>query len=136
MKLMLTVAALASVVPITAKEGSPEQQVDALFKQLSSENRGTALQDLFAGTLLSIQKPAEVRAMDAQARGAWEFLGPPESYEILERREIGKSVFRIRWLTKHRDELPLFWSAVFFVRGGKWEALSLVYVDQPEKAGI
>jgi hypothetical protein len=132
--LIAIIAALTG--SLAAKEGSPEEQVAALFKQLASEKRSTAFQEFFAGSLAIAQKPAEVRAMDAQAGGAWTIYGAPESYEILDRREVGKSLFRIRWLTKNKDEVPLFWSALFYLRAGKWEALSLVFFDQPEKAGL
>jgi len=134
--LLLLTTLIAVTGSLVAKNGNPEEQVDVLFKQLTSEKRSTALQDFFADSLALAQKPAEVRAMDAKAEAAWSFYGPPASYEILERREIGKSLYRLRWLTKNKDETPLFWSALFYKRANKWEALNLIFIDQPEKAGI
>lgn len=138
MKNMIIRMALMCAFCVAAhgKTSNPEQQVDALVKQLMSEKRGTAFQDFFSGSLMAEQKPAEVRAMDAQAKGAWEFYGAPGSYEVFEVKEVGKSLVRIKWLTKNRDEMPLFWSALFYRRAGKWEPLSLLFFDQPEKAGI
>src|SRR6059058_6209204 len=43
---------LALFGAVLAKEGSPEQQIDALFKQLVSEKRSTAFQDFFAPDFL------------------------------------------------------------------------------------
>ncbi len=119
-----------------AESPSPEQRVNALFKQLNSEQRATAFQDFFKGSLTAAQKEAYLKAMDVQARGGMEFYGPPASYEIFERKEIGKSLFRIRWLTKHKDETPLFWSALFYLRAGSWEPLNVQFFDDPSKAGI
>jgi len=126
----------AFCVAVHGKTSNPEQQVDALVKQLMSEKRGTAFQDFFSGSLMAEQKPAEVRAMDAQASGAWGFYGAPESYEILEAKEIGKSLIRVKWITKNRGEMPLFWNALFYRRAGKWEPLTMQFFDQPDKAGI
>jgi hypothetical protein len=138
MKFILTAIILAFTLvnSADAKEGSPEQQVDALFKQLSSDKRVTAFQDFFSDSLMVAQKPSEVRAMDAQAKAAWEFYGPPASYEILQRTEIGKSLFRIKWLTKNADEVPLFWNVLFYRRNGNWEPLNISFFDDPTKASI
>jgi hypothetical protein len=135
--LRLTVLFLTALAGTSfAKEGRPEQQIDAMFKQLSSEKKATAFQDFFAGTRLASQKPAEIKVLDAQASAAWTFYGSPVSYEILERRQIGESLFRVRWLTKNKEEIPLFWNALFYLRAGKWDPLNIVFFDSPEKAGI
>ena len=127
---------LFALSKVSAAEGSPEQQVVALFKQLTSEKRSTAFQDFFGDGLAGKQKPAEIKAMDAQAAAAWQFYGLPESYEIIQRTEIGESLFRIKWLTKHKEEAPLFWSALFYRRSGMWEPFTVLFFDDPHRAGI
>ena len=119
-----------------AKVGTPEKQIESLVEQLKSEKRGTALQDFFAGTLLEAQKQAYVKAMDAQAGGAWAIYGHPLEYEVSEKTEMGKSLIRIKWITKHKDDMPLFWNALFYRRAGSWEPLTVLFYDDPAKAGF
>lgn len=119
-----------------AAEGAPEQQVVALVKQLQSEKIGTAFQDLFSGSLTGSRKPTEVRMMDSQARTAWDLFGPPMSYEIVERQAIGQKLFRIKWITWHKDDIPMFWNGTFLKRGEKWEAFGIFFFDDPIKAGL
>jgi hypothetical protein len=134
--LFLGVLCLASVASAPARSGTPEKQIAALVDQLKTDKRDTAMQDFFGGSLMAAQKDAAVKAMDAQAKGAWEFYGPPTGYEISEKVEMGKSLVKIKWITRHKDDTPLFWNALFYKRNGAWEPLRVLFFDDPTKAGF
>jgi len=46
--------------------------------------------------------------MDGQAKSAFEFYGRPTTYEIVETKKMGSSLIRMKWITKHKDDVPCF----------------------------
>jgi len=123
---------LASSARAQSKE--PAAQVEALVHQMQSGKSDGVFMQFFAGSLLAKQKPTEIRAMDGQAKAALEFYGKPVAYELLDAQKIGASLVRMKWITKHKDDSPLFWNALFYRRQGKWEPLNVVFFDDPTKA--
>ena len=138
MRFTLIISILALfLAPISiANEGSPIHQISKLIDHLKSDDTSTALQTFFSDSLMTLQKPEQIRAMDAQAQGAWQFYGAPTEFEISDTQEIGDSLMRVRWLTKHNDEIPLFWNVLFYRRHDKWEPLNIIFFDDPVKAGF
>lgn len=114
----------------------PTAQIEALIKRLQSGKADGALLDFFSGSLMFEQKEAQLRAMDAQAKAAFEFLGKPVSYEIVDTSKMGASLVRIKWITKHKNETPMFWNSLFYYRNSKWEPLGIFFFDDPQKAGF
>jgi hypothetical protein len=104
--------------------------------KLKAGNTQTAFQEFFADTLMASRKPSDVRFLDSQARSAWEFMGAPIEYEIVRREEIGKKMFRLRWISWHKDDVPMFWNATFIKRSDKWEPFGIFFFDDPSKAGF
>lgn len=116
--------------------GEPAAQVDAIIAQLRAGKTSGVLERAFAGSLVLAQKAEQIRAMDGQAKAALDFVGPLTSSEVLEFKRFGGSLVRIKWITKHRDDIPFFWTSLFHRRNGQWEPLVIVFTDEPAKAGL
>ena|ERR1035437_1068660 len=135
--LILTIVAascLASVALAESKE--PTAQVETLVKRLETGKLDGVFADFFTGSLVGQQKEMQVRAMDGQAKAAFEFYGRATDHEIVETKKMGNSLVRIKWITKHKGDAPLFWNALFYRRNDKWEPLTIVFFDDPDKAGF
>ncbi len=114
----------------------PPAQIDTLVKRLQTGKIDGVFTDLFSASLVAEQKPMQLRAADAQVKTALEVYGRPTSYEIIETSKMGASLMRVKWITKHRSETPLFWNGLFYRRNNKWEPLTVVFFDDPQKAGF
>ncbi len=90
----------------------------------------------FSGSLTAKQKGTELKAMEGQVKAALEFYGPPKSWEIVEAKSLGKDLVNLKLLSKHNDESPLFWNALFYRRNNAWEPLGVYFFDDPRKAGF
>jgi len=119
-----------------AESKEPTAQIEALIKRLQTGKIEGTFVDFFSGTLVAEQKEMQVRSMDGQAKAAFELYGRPSSYEIIETSKMGTSLIRIKWITKHKSEIPLFWNGLFYRRNSKWEPLLLFFYDEPHKAGF
>jgi len=139
---MRTTATITFLVVLLARtvsqagEGTPKEQITALYDQCSSEHADSAFQDFFSNSLVQAQKEIQLKAVDSQAKGAFAIYGKPKAIEIIDENKLSDSLTRIKWLTKHNDETPMFWTALFYKRHGKWEPLTMVFYDSPEKIGI
>ena len=137
MKALLLLLPILPVMLVAAPQNpTPRDRVGAVIAQLQSDRAPTAFADFFKDSLMASQKETLLRAMDGQAKGAFEFYGKPKTYEILSEEKFGENLVRIKWLTKHNDEVPMFWNCLFYLRKGRWEALSIVFNDSPQTAGI
>jgi hypothetical protein len=139
MKTIATLTFLVVLLEATvakAGEGTPKEQVTALYVQFRSEQAGSAFQEFFKGSLVKEQKATQLKAVDTQAKSVFELYGKPAAIEIIDENKLSDSLTRIRWFTKHNDETPIFWSALFYKRHGKWEPLITVFYDSPDKIGI
>jgi hypothetical protein len=119
-----------------AEPKEPNVQIDTLVKRLQAGKIDGAFSDFFSGSLVAEQKEMQVRAVDGQLKAALDFYGKPTSYEIIETTKMGTSLMRVKWLTKHKGETPLFWNGLFYKRNNKWEPLTVVFFDDPQKAGF
>jgi hypothetical protein len=136
-KLILVVLAVGMLFSTAfAESKEPTAQIEALVKRLQKGKIEGAFVDFFSGSLVAEQKEMQVRAMDGQAKAAFELYGRPSSHEIVETDKLGTSLIRIKWITKHKSETPLFWNGLFYRRNNKWEPLHLFFFDDPRKAGF
>lgn len=138
MRILLSVI-FAIFCIVTVAIGEPQEptvRVEALVKRIQSDKSDGALIDFFANSLMGEQKPNELRALDVQVKSALEIYGRAIAYEIVETKKIGSSLIRIKWLTKHKREAPLFWTSLFYRRNEKWEPINLFFFDDPNKAGF
>ncbi len=119
-----------------AEPKDPSAQIDTMVKRLQTGKIEGVFTALFSGSLVAEQKEVQLRAVDAQVKTAIDFYGRPTAYEIVETTKMGNSLIRIKWLTKHKDETPLFWNGLFYRRNNKWEPLAIVFFDDPHKAGF
>jgi hypothetical protein len=119
-----------------AESKEPPAQIDGLVKRLQAGKIEGAFVDFFANSLVAEQKEMQIRAMDGQAKAAFDFYGKPTSYEIVETNKMGTSLMRIKWITKHKSETPLFWNGLFYRRNSKWEPINVFFFDDPQKAGF
>ena len=131
---MLVVGSLFSTAFAESKE--PTAQIDVLVKRLQTGKIEGAFVDFFSDSLVAEQKEMQVRAVDGQIKAALEFYGRPASYEIVETNKMGTSLIRIKWITKHKSDAPLFWNGLFSRRNNKWEPLAVIFFDDPQKAGF
>jgi hypothetical protein len=133
----ITVAALAFLIQaVVAGEGTPKEQVTKLYNDISAGKTEEGFSRLFADSLMAKQKEVQVKAMGTQAKGAFDFYGPPTAIEFIEDKTFSESLMKLKWITKHKDDSPLFWSALFYKRAEKWEPLQIVFYDEPAKAGL
>ena len=133
------VAILALVLAgsaFAAPSSTPEAQMEAFLKVLQEKKYDGALETFFAGSLALQQKPTELKAMGGQVKAAFEFLGPPVSWEFVETRKMGKDLVTFKLISKQKDDTPVFWNAMFYRRLGKWEPLAVFFFDDPMKAGF
>ncbi len=131
------VAAIALLTQtVVAGEGTPKEQVTKLYNTLSAGKSDDGFSQLFAGSLTAKQKEMQLKALCTQAKGAFDFYGPPTAIEFIEEKTLSDSLMKLKWLTKHRDESPLFWTALFYNRAGKWEPLQILFNDESAKAGL
>lgn len=121
---------------IAAAPKDPEAQIDAFLKTLQAAKYDGALEAFFAGSYAVQQKPTEMKAMGGQIKAAFEFYGPPTTWDIVETKKIGKDLQNIKLISKQNDEIPLFWNALFYRRHDKWEPLGIFFFDDPKKAGF
>lgn len=133
--LIVAVGCLATIA-FAAETQEPTARVETLTKRLQSGKIDGALIDFFSKSLAGEQKPTELRALDGQVKAALEFYGGAVSYEIVETKKMGNSLVRIKWITRHKRDAPLFWNAMFYHRNDKWEPLNLFFFDDPNKAGF
>jgi hypothetical protein len=131
---MFAIGALISTAFAEQKE--PNAQIDTLVKRLQSGKIDGAFVDFFSGSLVAEQKEMQIRAVDSQIKAALDFYGKPVSYELVETNKMGTSLIRIKWITKHKNETPLFWNGLFYRRNNKWEPLTVIFLDDPQKAGF
>ena len=138
MKKIILVMLVAGNLCSTALAESiePTTQIDMLIKRLQTGKIEGAFVDFFSGSLVAEQKEMQIHAVDGQVKAAMEFYGRPVSYEIVETNKMGSSLMRIKWITKHKSDAPLFWNALFYLRNNKWEPLTIVFFDDPQKAGF
>lgn len=138
MRIIAALVVVTSLLAVAAHAQSPEPraQVESLVTQLRVGKLDGLLEKAFAGGLVAKQKPMQIEAMSGQAKAALQFYGKLTDYEILETENLGKSLTRIKWMTKHNDDMPLFWNAIYYRRNGKWEPLTLIFFDNPIQAGI
>jgi hypothetical protein len=133
----ITFAALALLTQVVAAgEGTPKEQVTKLNNSISAGKTEEGFSQLFAASLMAKQKEMQVKAMGTQAKGAFDFYGPPSGIEFIEEKTLSESLMKLKWITKHKDDSPLFWSALFYKRADKWEPLQIVFYDEPAKAGL
>lgn len=121
---------------MAAAPKDPEAQIDALLKSLQAAKYDGALEVFFAGSYTAQQKSMEMKAMGGQMKAAFEFYGPPHTWDVVETKSIGKDLQNIKIISKQKDEVPLFWNALFYRRHGKWEPLGIFFFDDPKKAGF
>jgi hypothetical protein len=124
------------VASALAETKEPSDQVVALVKRLQSDRIEGVFTDFFANSLAAEQKPNEIRATDGQVKAALDFYGRAINYEIVETKKMGNSLITIKWITKHKNEAPLFWNCIFYKRNGKWEPIGVLFFDNPTKAGF
>jgi hypothetical protein len=130
-QIVIFVTACCLCAAAAAESKEPAAQVENLVKRLESAKTEGVFVDFFAGSLVAQQKETQVRAMDAEAKSAFEFYGKTTGYEITETNKMGSSLVRIKWITKHKDGVPLFWNGLFYRRNDRWEPF-----DDPTKAGF
>jgi len=136
-RIILVVLVVGSLLSTAfAESEEPTTQIDALVKRLQSGEIDTAFVEFFSGSLISEQKEMVPRVIASQAKAAFEFYGRPSSYEILETSKMGTSLIRIKWITRHKSDAPLFWNSLFYRRNNKWEAVQFLVFDDPQKAGF
>lgn len=134
---LITIAALTlSFSAAVAGEGSPKEQVTKLYNSIASGGIEEGFSQFFADSLMVKHKEMQTKAMGTQAKGALGFYGPPTAIEFIEEKTLSPSLLKMKWLTKHNDESPLFWSALFYLRADKWEPLQIMFYDEPTKAGL
>ena len=121
---------------VLAGEGTPKEQVAKLYISISAGKTEEGFSQLFAASLMAKQKEMQVKAMGTQAKGAFDFYGPPTAIEFIEEKTLSESFMKLKWITKHKDESPLFWSALFYMRANQWEPLQIVFYDDPAKVGL
>jgi hypothetical protein len=134
--IIITACCLCAAAAESKESKEPTAQVEGLVQRLESGKTEGVFVDFFAGSLVAEQKEMQVRAMDAQAKAAFEIYGKPTDYELTETNKMGNSLVRIKWITKHKNGVPLFWNGLFYRRNDKWEPLSVVFFDDPTKAGF
>jgi hypothetical protein len=135
--IVLTVLVVTFLVTtVFAETKEPSEQVEALVKRLPSGKIEGVFIDFFANSIAAEQKPTEIRAMDGQAKAALDFYGRTVNYEIVETKKMGNSLITIKWITMHKNEVPLFWNGTFYKRNGKWEPFGVFFFDNPIKAGF
>ncbi|MES2470603.1 MAG: hypothetical protein V4675_25135 [Verrucomicrobiota bacterium] len=133
----ITVASLAFFTQaLVAGEGAPKEQAMKLYSSISAGKTEEGFSLLFASSLMAERKEMQVKAMGNQAKSAFDFYGPPTAIEFIEEKALSDSLMKLKWLTKHRDESPLFWNALFYKRAGKWEPLQILFNDESAKAGL
>lgn len=132
---LLAVLFLASSA-FAASTSTPEAQMEAFLKTLQEKKYDGALEAFFAGSLALQQKPTELKAMGGQVKAAFEFLGPPVSWEFVETTKMGKDLVTFKLISKQKDDTPVFWNAMFYRRLGTWEPLAVFFFDDPMKAGF
>ena len=133
----ITFAAVALLTQaVAAGEGTPKEQVTKLNNSISEGKTEEGFSYLFAASLTAKQKEVQVKAMGSQAKGAFDFYGAPTAIEFIEEKTLSESLMKLKWITKHKDDSPLFWSALFYKRANKWEPLQIVFYDDPTKAGL
>ena len=114
----------------------PQEQMESLLKTLQAGKYDGDCQAFFTGSQTAKQKATELRAMDGQLKAAFEFYGSPNSWETVETKKIGNDLVNIKILSKQKDEVPLFWNALFYRRHKRWEPIGVVFFDDPKKAGF
>lgn len=119
-----------------ALAAGPDEQLFSLLQTLQSRKYDGALTTFFSGSLTAKQKGTELKAMEGQVKAALEFYGPPRSWEIVESKALGKDLINLKLLSKHNDDVPLFWNALFYRRKNTWEPLGVYFFDDPRKAGF
>ena len=132
--LLLLIFLGTSVASAATKD--PDAQLTTFLETLRTRKYDGALTNFFTGSLTGQQKTMELKAMDGQVKAALEFYGPPMSWEIVETKKIGKDLVNIKFVSKHKDEMPMFWNALFYRRHEAWEPLGIYFFDDPRKAGF
>jgi len=133
---LLMLLAFLGVSEASAGQNTPEAQIEALIKSLQTGKFQNILHNFFAGSLAAQQKPTELKAMEGQVKAAFEFYGPPMSYEIVDTKKMGRDLVNIKFISKQKDDVPLFWNALFYRRHDQWEPLAVFFFDDPRKAGF
>lgn len=129
-------AVLFASSAIAGPTDTPEAQMDAFLGTLQKKKYDGALEAFFAGSLTAQQKSTELKAMGGQVKAAFEFLGPPTSWEVVESKAKGKDLVVLKLISKQKDDAPVFWNAIFYRRLGRWEPMSVFFFDEPIKAGF
>jgi hypothetical protein len=86
--------------------------------------------------LFASRKPLELTALVSQLGSAFEFLGPPVSWEALDIRRVGNDFVQVKVFSKQKDQRPLFWDFVFHRRNDRWEPISFSFQGEPFKSGF
>ena len=121
---------------MAADPKDPNEQINALLKTLQAATYDGALEVFFAGSYAAQRKSMEIKAMGGQMKAAFEFYGPPTTWEVVETKNIGKDLQNIKIISKQKDEIPLFWNALFYRRHDRWEPFAIFFFEDPKKAGF
>lgn len=135
--LHITITALVILTQsVVAGEGTPKEQVKKLYNSISSGKTEEGFSQMFAASLMAKLKEAQVKALGTQAKAIFDFYGPPTAIEFFEEKALSESLIKLKWITKHNDDSPLFWSAVFYKRADKWEPLQIDFYDAGQSRSL
>jgi hypothetical protein len=107
---------------------SPSDRIEHFFTQVTTPASDQALEDLFAGSGLSVSKPQEIAKVKSQTKMAMGLYGTPIGLEKVREEDLSPSLKRLVYLQKF-EKFPVAWEFYFYKASDKWVLNTLTFND-------
>jgi hypothetical protein len=115
-------------------EGSPTEQVNLFFSDLSAGKVNESIDGLYASNPLMQQKIQALTMLKQQLGSVGALYGDIIGNENISTEKLSPSITRIVQAAKH-DAHPVIWEFYFYKPKGKWIISQAMFVDQFQTVG-
>ena len=135
MKLRLIILALTMLsYNLHAYEGTPSNQVDMFFAELTAGKVNESIDNLYSSNPAMQQKIQALTMIKQQLASLTPLYGKMLGSEELSQEELTPSLIRIVQVAKHELH-PVIWEFYFYKPQNKWIISQVMFVDQFQIVG-
>lgn len=129
---ILSVTILSSIAH--AYEGTPSEQVEIFFAELSSGKVNESIDNLYASNPAMQQKIQALTVLKQQLSSVTPLYGAMLGNENISQEKLSPSLVRIVQVAKHELH-PVVWEFYFYKPKDKWIISQAMFVDQFQVIG-
>ena len=134
MKYVICIILLSFSMPLYAYEGSPSQQVESFFKDISSGKTNKAIDNLFFNNPSIKRKTSTLTLVKQQLVSINTIFGKNIGNENIHNEKLSTSIVRIVQVAKHELH-PVIWEFYFYKPKDKWIVSDAKFNDSFKSLG-